>query len=177
MRSPPGETAFVALVPEAEPLVAALRARHDPAAARGVPAHVTLLYPFRPPAQVHRGVLRRAAAALAQHRPFDFRLAAAGRFPGVAWLAPEPTAPFVALTQALARAFPGWLPYRGVHAEVVPHLTVAHGTQAELDGVHAELAAGLAAQGPVHARCTAVALLARNGERWQLRHLLALRVG
>jgi 2'-5' RNA ligase len=176
--SPPGgETAFVVLVPEAEARVAALRARHDPAAARGVPAHVTLLYPFRPPARVHRGVLRRAAAALAGQRPFDFRFATLGSFPGVVWLAPEPAAPFVAMTRALARAFPDRPPYGGLYADVVPHLTVAHGTEAVLAGVREALAAEWAAHGPVRARCTAVALLGREGPRWSLRHLLPLRGG
>ncbi|HEX9447459.1 MAG TPA: hypothetical protein VF920_05740 [Dongiaceae bacterium] len=37
-----------ALVPEAEALVGALRARFDPSASQCVPAHVTLLYPFLP---------------------------------------------------------------------------------------------------------------------------------
>lgn len=174
-RPAPGETAFVVLVPEAEPRVAALRARHDPAAARGVPAHITLLHPFRPPASVHRGVLRRAAAAVAGQHPFDFRLATVATFPGVAWLAPEPAAPFVALTRALARAFPGWPPYGGAHADIVPHLTIAHGTEAVLAGVRAALAADQAVHGPVPARCAAVALLGRTDARWRLLHLLPLR--
>ena len=39
------ESAVVIPVPEAEPLVGELRLEHDPAAAAGVPAHVTLLSP------------------------------------------------------------------------------------------------------------------------------------
>jgi 2'-5' RNA ligase len=175
LRRPPGETAFVVLVPEAEPRVAQLSARHDSAAARGVPAHVTLLHPFRPPARVTGGVLRRAAAALVGQRPFDFRLATPGAFPGVVWLAPEPEAPFVAMTLALARVFPEWPPYGGLHADIVPHLTVAHGTEAELASVRDALAAEWAACGPVRARCTAVALLGCDGPRWRLCHLLPLR--
>lgn len=172
-----GETAFVVLVPEAEPRVAALRARCDPVAALGVPAHITLLYPFLPPARVQRGVLRRAAAAIARQRAFDFRLAAPGEFPGVAWLGPEPAEPFIALTRALVRAFPDWPPYGGAHAEIVPHLTVAHGGEDELSTVRATLIADLAAQGPIRGRCSAVALLAREGLRWHLQHLLPLRGG
>lgn len=40
------ESALVVLVPEAEALVKSFRDRHDPSAAAGVPAHITLLYPF-----------------------------------------------------------------------------------------------------------------------------------
>jgi len=43
------ESALVVLVPEAEAWVHSFRDRYDPSAAAGVPAHVMLLYPFRPP--------------------------------------------------------------------------------------------------------------------------------
>jgi hypothetical protein len=45
----PTESALVVVVPEAEAAVNAHRRRLDPAAAWGVPAHVTVLYPFAPP--------------------------------------------------------------------------------------------------------------------------------
>ena len=44
----------------------------------------------------------------------------------VLWLAPEPADPFVALTAAVAAAFPAYPPYGGAHDEVIPHLTVGH---------------------------------------------------
>ena len=43
------ESAIVALISEAENLVEPFRRRYDPSAAAGVPAHVTILYPFKPP--------------------------------------------------------------------------------------------------------------------------------
>ena len=42
------ESALVILVPEAEPVVGRLRQRYDPSAAVGMPAHITLNYPFLP---------------------------------------------------------------------------------------------------------------------------------
>jgi hypothetical protein len=45
----------------------------------------------------------------------------------VLWLAPEPDAPFRALTAAVWRRFPQTPPYSGEFADVVPHLTVADG--------------------------------------------------
>ncbi|WP_079312549.1 hypothetical protein [Microbispora sp. GKU 823] len=42
------ETALVVEVPSAEPLVRGLRERYDSFAAYGMPAHVTVLYPFLP---------------------------------------------------------------------------------------------------------------------------------
>jgi hypothetical protein len=40
------ESALVVLVPEAEAATKPFRDQYDPAAAAGVPAHITLLYPF-----------------------------------------------------------------------------------------------------------------------------------
>ena len=45
------ESAILVPVPEAGPVVGRLRARLDRSASRGVPAHVTVLYPFVPPEQ------------------------------------------------------------------------------------------------------------------------------
>ena len=42
------ESALVVLVPEAEAIVGRLRQRYDPSAAVGMPAHITLNYPFLP---------------------------------------------------------------------------------------------------------------------------------
>lgn len=121
-------SAFIAPVPEAEPLVAPWRDRLDPSARLGVPAHVTLLFPFHSPElvseQVREDVLRLVAATPA----FDFRLQATGRFPGVLYLAPEPADPFVGLTRALVQRFPDCRPYAGRHPHIVPHLTVGRVT-------------------------------------------------
>ncbi len=51
------ESALMVLVPEAETLVKPFRDRYDPSAAAGVPAHITLLYPFKHPNEVDQTVL------------------------------------------------------------------------------------------------------------------------
>ena len=63
---PRPESALVLAVPEAEAAVGALRAAHDPSAADGMPAHITLLYPFRDPARVDAALLAELAAFFAQ---------------------------------------------------------------------------------------------------------------
>jgi 2'-5' RNA ligase len=162
-----GETAFVVLVPEAEALVRDLRRRFDPSAAAGVPAHVTVLYPFLPQQQLSPAVLARAAAALRECPAFGFEMAQAASFPGTAYLAPWPCAPFVALTEALVRAFHGLQPYGGAHPAIIPHLTVGRGTDEAVEGVVADLRRGLLAQGPVRAVCSELTVLENAAGRWR----------
>lgn len=121
----PTESAVLVLVPEAEGVVASYRADLDAAAGLGVPAHVTVLYPFVPPERVDDAVISELAGAVRSVAAFDITFARLRWFErSVLWLAPEPDAPFAELTAAVRLAFPGYIPYGGVHADVVPHLTV-----------------------------------------------------
>jgi 2'-5' RNA ligase len=114
-----------------------LRREQDFAAKVGVPAHVTLLYPFVPAAELRPSVRRDLAEIAATVEPFDVVFAEVGRFPGVVYLAPEPRDRFSALTEAIARRFPAYQPYDGAFDEVIPHLTLAESATASLDAVAA----------------------------------------
>ena len=121
----PTETALVVMVPEAEAAVSAHRRRLDPAASWGVPAHVTVLYPFAPPRALTESTIARLAALVQSVAAFDCTFVRAAWFGSdVLYLVPEPDEPFRALTRLVAQEFPDYPPYEGVHADVVPHLTV-----------------------------------------------------
>jgi 2'-5' RNA ligase superfamily len=123
--SGPQESTILVPVPEAERLVGGPRARLDRSANRGVPAHVTVLYPFVAPDQITAAVMARAATAVASVSAFACQFASTDWFGDeVVWLAPEPASPFRALTAAVHAAFPRCPPFRGAFAEVIPHLTV-----------------------------------------------------
>src|SRR5262249_43231292 len=107
------ESALIVSVPEAEPHVAHLRERYDPAARLGVPAHITLLFPFFSPERITAAVRDEIREIASATTAFSFRLAGPRRFPGVLYLAPEPLAPLVELTEALVRRFPEFPPYGG----------------------------------------------------------------
>jgi len=135
------ESAVLVPVPEAERAVSRLRARLDGAAARGVPAHVTVLYPFVPPSEITAGTLTVLAGAVASVGAFECEFGVTAWFgQDVMWLAPRPDAPFRALTRAVCAAFPGYPPYGGGYDDVIPHLTVGDRTA---DGV-ADRSAGVA---------------------------------
>jgi hypothetical protein len=71
------ESGFIVRVPEAEPLVHALRERYDESARLGVPAHITVLFPFMPPERIGGSVLERIQRVLGSAQSFDFSLSAA----------------------------------------------------------------------------------------------------
>ncbi|MFD2078286.1 2'-5' RNA ligase [Actinopolymorpha cephalotaxi] len=130
-RTPPSESAVIVAVREAEPVVGHLRSRLDPSAAWGVPAHVTVLYPFVPPELIDAAVLARAGEAIRTVASFRATFARVEWFGDqVVWLAPEPARAFAELTAAVCERFPEFPPYGGAFAEVVPHLTVGDGAPA-----------------------------------------------
>jgi 2'-5' RNA ligase len=146
------ESAVVVPVPEAEPAVAACRARLDHNADLGVPAHVTLLAPFAPPAAITPAMTATLAEVIGSVPAFDCVFERTAWFgETVLWLAPEPDGPFRELTRRLAAAFPDYPPFGGVYADVVPHLTAGltgPGGSGALRTAEAEVARGL----PVSAR-------------------------
>jgi len=146
-------SAVVVVVPEAGPAVGEWRMRYTGDAPAGMPPHVTLLVPFVPPGRIDEAAERLAA-------PFDVTFARADRFPGTAWLAPEPAEPFAAMVDALVARFPSFPPYGGRFGDIVPHLTVA---QAEFEVAVPELEARL----PLRARAERALLLEQvSDERW-----------
>ena len=123
----PTESAVVVNVPVAEAVVGRHRERLDQAASWGVPAHVTVLYPFLPPALIDDGVLAALARAVAAVPRFQAKWTRTAWFDQrVLWVAPDPDAPFRALTAAVVREFPDYPPFGGQYENVVPHLTVGN---------------------------------------------------
>ena len=124
---PGWETALLLPVPAAEPAVSRHRAQLDEAARDGVPAHITVLYPFVPPAGISKPLLASLGRLFAGFAAFEFTLDRVGWFgEEVVWLGPRDPAPFSPLTSAAFTAFPCCPPYGGQHAEVIPHLTIGH---------------------------------------------------
>ena len=159
------ESAVLVPVPAAEHVVGRHRARLDRAAAEGVPAHVTILYPFVAPAEITTATIEVLAAAVGSVSSFDCR------FPGTAWfgdevlwLTPVPDGPFRALIRAVSAAFPGYPPYGTMMVgDVIPHLTVGDrpaGGVAELRAAEADVLGAL----PVRARISRAWLMTGTSE-------------
>jgi hypothetical protein len=121
------ESAILLCVPEVEPLVHEWRLKGDPSAAHGVPAHVTLLYPFLPVDALDDGVIAELRWFFQGIDAFRVSFTSVQRFEqaGVVWIAPESDA-LVQLTRALVRRWPECPPYSGTIPidELTPHLTI-----------------------------------------------------
>jgi 2'-5' RNA ligase len=170
------ESALVVLVPEAEALVKPFRDRYDPSAAVGVPAHITLLYPFKPPDEVGGAVLDNLRHGFARFAPFRFSLGSIRRFPSeVLYLVPEPDEPFRQLTLAIWDWYPEAPPYGGKWRDIVPHLSVANlADEQQLDRIADEFARASHRILPIGATAAEVALMDNDSGRWQIRATLSL---
>jgi hypothetical protein len=138
-------TALIVPVLDAEPAVAAWL-RQDQVDFDGAPLHVTVMFPFLPARSVDAAEEQSVADLARGIRPFRFVLARLGEFPGVRYLAPEPAAPFVGITEQIQRRWPSCRPYGGVYDSVIPHMTVALGDELPADPGALEQALPIAAQ-------------------------------
>jgi 2'-5' RNA ligase len=157
MTAAPVESAILIKVPEVEYIVGPHRRTLDPSAGWGVPAHVTLLYPFLHPSTIDADVLRRLTEVVARHPEFEVQFLQTEWFgKEVLWLRPEPDLSFRHLTHALAATFPATPPYGGEILDPTPHLTVAEGASFH-DMRHAESA--VVKQLPVHVSFSSVSVM------------------
>jgi hypothetical protein len=112
-----------------------------------MPAHITLIYPFRDSARIDAETIEDIGSVLSSFVSFTFTLTTVECFRSplvVLYLAPEPAAPFQELTRAFARRFPDAPPYEGVFDEIIPHVKIADEEDPEiLATVEAEVASRL----------------------------------
>lgn len=139
----------------------ALRRQYDDSAALGVPAHLTILFPFLDPAAIDEAAIE---DVLATHEPFEFELISIETFEGGGtYLAPTRPERFVALTESVWERWPDHPPYGGTFEAIVPHLTLS---EAPLD-CQLDL--------PIAARADAVTLIEEQADgRWRSRRRFAL---
>ncbi|MFE5964446.1 2'-5' RNA ligase family protein [Streptomyces sp. NPDC056463] len=166
-----GMTALIVRIPEAEPAVGRWRERLDPSARAGVPAHVTVLFPFLHESRTDALVHSALADVLGSRRAFDLRFERCGRLPDVLHLVPEPDTQLRQLTEAIAGHWPEAPPYGGRFADIVPHLTIAQGQE---DAVMAEIEADLSGELPFTSRVSSVELIVHDGTTWRERASFAL---
>lgn len=173
----PTESAVIVPIASAEAAVGGHRLRFDEAASQGVPAHVTVVYPFVPPLSIDESVLRRLTAVCAAARSFDCSFNRCRWFGDqVLWLAPDPDQDFRNLTAAVVHEFPAHPPYEGAFDDLVPHLTVGQtgrATASQLRAAEAEIRPQL----PITCRVEHALLIARTSRPRPWRVVAELPLG
>jgi 2'-5' RNA ligase len=170
------ESALVVLVAEVEALVKPFRDWYDPSAAAGMPAHITLLYPFKPPGEINELVLEDLRQCFATFAPFQFSLGSIRRFPGAIYLAPEPDEPFRQLTLAVYERYTETPPYGGKWPDVIPHLSVAARVtdEQQLDRIANNFCQVSQGKLPIHATVMDVLLMDNRAGHWLTRETFSL---
>jgi hypothetical protein len=147
-------------VPQAEPAVRHHRELLDANARLGIPAHITVLFPFLPPETIDPATLTTLGELFADVSRFSFRMDSTGWFgEDVLFLAPRDPGPFRALTERVFQAYPAFPPFEGQFDDVVPHLTVGHGHPLN---VLRDAEKSVQAQLPIEGSATAVILMTQE---------------
>lgn len=133
---------------------------------------MTLLDPFRPPQLVDEELIAEVRGLLAAFGSFDAEFARVRFFPAVVYLAPEPAARFLDLTEAIVSRWPEHQPYGGAHTTVIPHLTIIESDDPSL---REEVAAELPAALPLRVHVAEALLLVEDAKGiWRRRAALPL---
>ncbi len=173
------ESAVIVPVLQADGLLRPWRPRWQPAAPVGIPAHVTLAYPFLPADELGTAALSGLSAVFGAQPPFSVSLGGVGRRPGIVYLEVDPAEQLVALAAQVHAAFPASRSeWGGPERPLVPHVTALRSDDDEaLDAAASALAVRL----PLACRLAEVWLVQATGdtrawlvgegtgERWTLR--------
>ena len=169
------EAAIILPVQEVELLVSDFRRRYDPLASVGVPAHITINYPFTP----HINRPKKAGADLlvliSEFSQFYYNLTEIRTFDQVVYLFPEPTEPFISLIKAIFTRFPDSPPYKGEFTQPIPHLTVAQVEKDEILQVKEELTKRLGSLLPLPAKARELWLIDNSEKIWKRRQVFPLK--
>jgi 2'-5' RNA ligase len=170
-------SALVVVADAAEPVLRETRRRYlHEAVERGIPAHITILFPFVPDPDVDDGTLDALRRLYAPVPAFAYALTSIESFPDAVWLAPRPVEPFLELVERTRAAFPDRPPYGDPAQVPVPHCTI--GTDDDPQRVAEmvdDLRARLAGRLPIPCRAVEVALVGEGPEGvWVTREVFPL---
>lgn len=156
----PGQTAVILPVPAADDVLAAVASQHPAAVRPGVPAHVSLLYPFLPAPAIDATVTAWLKRFAASWPSVTITLSEVRQRPGFVYL---PCPELLPLVEDARSAWPDLRPYGGrFGASPEPHLTVSM-----LDGGEGNIATLVAGMLPVRTVLNEVWLVAFDGLAWK----------
>jgi 2'-5' RNA ligase len=160
------ESAIIVTIPEAESVVRKWREKYDRVALLGIPAHITLLYPFKSPPEINESIIDKLRLLFKTINSFSFSLTTIGTFPNVIFLSPYPKNFFIDITKKLASLFPENPPFGGKFPEINPHLTIGQFTDKDnfkeiLNNILKEINPKL----PINAKAIEAKLMVENSDQ------------
>jgi 2'-5' RNA ligase len=166
---PPVESALVVLVPEAERLIETYRERYGAEGTSGLPAHVTILYPFKSPEKLTKDDLMTLRELFIKSPSFSASFLKVSRFPDMLYLAPIPAEPFKRLTEGIVEIYPDTPPYGGAFSEIVPHLTIAQASDPQkLGSIADDFDEAVKDLLPIQVRVNTITLMDNAGGYWDI---------
>lgn len=165
-----GRTGLVIPVAEADSALNSVAERYPDSVRKGIPAHVSVLYPFLPADRLDAEVMADLRTVL-DAPSMRLSLADCVRHESFVYLRPRPDEPLRELTGAVCRRWPELVPYEGRYDVVEPHVTVAMATSERTAmAIEGEVAEKL----PIRADLSEVWLVAFE-RRWTIRERFGLR--
>ncbi len=170
------ESSLVVMVPEVEGLVRPFRMKYDPAAAVGVPAHITINYPFQLDESAKHYQIAKLRKVFSGFTNFGFLLTEIHQFPNAIYLAPDPASRFVELSLAIIEHFPESPLYGGIFDEVIPHLTVAEVADFyNVEAILEKFTSAAAGHLPIRSVVKEVLLMDNRNGTWETRETFSLQ--
>lgn len=129
-------TALLLPVAAADPLLRRVADRFPGTVRPGLPAHLTVLYPFVPAESLAAATMRACTEIAERTSPIDVRFTRCRERGQMAYLEPDPVAPVDALLRAVRARWPGLTPYDGRFPDAPAHVTLALAGRSSDHAVH-----------------------------------------
>ncbi len=161
-----GSTALLFLVPEAQDLFDAVGG----ATPGGIPAHITVLYPFVPPIKATSQTRDALTQLAAETDCFSVTITSLAQWEITTYLDLEPEAPVRSLTYRIFDRWPNYPPYGDVDLYIQPHMALAQGV------IPSDVEATALPYLPVEAEITHLTMMVRRWSgRWKIDSQFPLR--
>lgn len=154
-----GSTSLLLLVPEAQELFDAVGG----ATPGGIPAHITVLYPFIPPIRITSQTRDELAQLAAATDRFAVTITSLAQYEITTYLNLEPEEPVRALTHRIFEKWPDYPPYGDMDLYIQPHMALAQGV------IPSDVETTALPHLPVNAEITQLTVMVRRWSgRWKV---------
>ncbi|NNF53258.1 MAG: hypothetical protein HKN03_02340 [Acidimicrobiales bacterium] len=161
-----GSTALLFLVPEAQDLFDAVGG----ATPGGIPAHITVLYPFIRPPKITSQTRDELAQLAAATDRFEVTITSLAQYEITTYLNLEPEEPIRTITYRIFEQWPNYPPYGDIDLYIQPHMALAQGV------IPSDVESTALPHLPVNAEITHLTVMVRRWSgRWKVDAQFPLR--